>query len=206
MEKQSAKSKLQTFAVKQALEYLDKDPEKNLPKLLNWVEKVDVSQGITNQLEAVKPMLTDPENNWYKLVMSLWTDIDAGVRKRVFENFIINASMIGSPRQIANMEKYGCNIPWAILMDPTSACNLHCNGCWAAEYGSKLSMDYDTLDSIIRQGQELGTYFYIYSGGEPMVRKGDIIRLCEAHPDCQFLAFTNGTLIDEDFAQEMLRV
>jgi MoaA/NifB/PqqE/SkfB family radical SAM enzyme len=38
------------------------------------------------------------------------------------------------------------------------------------------------------------------------VRKKDIIRLCEKHGDCQFLAFTNGTLIDEAFADEMLRV
>ena len=38
------------------------------------------------------------------------------------------------------------------------------------------------------------------------MRKDDIIRLCEAHPDCEFLAFTNGTLIDEAFADEMLRV
>ena len=47
---------------------------------------------------------------------------------------------------------------------------------------------------------------YIYTGGEPMVRKADLIRLCEMHPDCEFLAFTNGTLIDEAFCQEMLRV
>lgn len=52
----------------------------------------------------------------------------------------------------------------------------------------------------------MGTYMYLYSGGEPLVRKADIIRLCEAHPDCEFLAFTNGTLIDEEFADEMLRV
>ena len=39
-----------------------------------------------------------------------------------------------------------------------------------------------------------------------MVRKADLIRLCEMHPDCEFLAFTNGTLIDEAFCQEMLRV
>jgi MoaA/NifB/PqqE/SkfB family radical SAM enzyme len=39
-----------------------------------------------------------------------------------------------------------------------------------------------------------------------MMRKKDIIRLCEAHPDCCFLSFTNGTLIDEEFASEMLRV
>jgi MoaA/NifB/PqqE/SkfB family radical SAM enzyme len=67
-------------------------------------------------------------------------------------------------------------------------------------------MTYDELDSIIRQGKELGTYVYLYSGGEPLVRKADLIRLCEAHPDCQFAAFTNGTLIDEAFADELLRV
>lgn len=39
-----------------------------------------------------------------------------------------------------------------------------------------------------------------------MVRKADIIRLCEAHPDCAFLAFTNGTLLDEAFMDDMLRV
>ena len=47
---------------------------------------------------------------------------------------------------------------------------------------------------------------YIYTGGEPLVRKKDIIRLCEAHSDCQFLSFTNATLIDEAFAEDMLRV
>ena len=91
-------------------------------------------------------------------------------------------------------------------MDPTSACNLHCTGCWAAEYGNKLNMSYETLDNIIQQGTAMGTFMYIYSGGEPLVRKDDIIRLCEAHSDCMFLAFTNGTLIDEKFADEMLRV
>ncbi len=47
---------------------------------------------------------------------------------------------------------------------------------------------------------------YIYTGGEPMVRKKDLIRLCEKHNDCIFLCFTNGTLIDEGFADDMLRV
>lgn len=39
-----------------------------------------------------------------------------------------------------------------------------------------------------------------------MVRKKDLIRLCEKHNDCVFLCFTNGTLIDEAFADDMLRV
>lgn len=91
-------------------------------------------------------------------------------------------------------------------MDPTPACNLHCTGCWAAEYGNKLNLSLDELDDIIRQGKDMGVYFYIYTGGEPLVRKKDIITLCERHPDCEFLSFTNGTLIDEAFADDMLRV
>ena len=38
------------------------------------------------------------------------------------------------------------------------------------------------------------------------MRKHDLIKLCEAHPDCAFLCFTNATLIDEEFCQEMIRV
>ena len=141
-----------------------------------------------------------------KLVKSLWTDVDDGVRRKIFENFVINASLIGSPRQIQIGKENDCNVPWAILMDPTSACNMHCTGCWASEYGNKLNLTIEELDSVICQGKKMGTYFYIYSGGEPTVRKDDIIRLCDMHPDCAFLAFTNGTLIDEAFADEMLRV
>jgi MoaA/NifB/PqqE/SkfB family radical SAM enzyme len=102
--------------------------------------------------------------------------------------------------------KYNCNVPWVILIDPTSACNLRCTGCGAADYGNKMNMSYETLNDIIWQGKELRTYFYIYSGAEPLVRKKDILRLCEKHNDCMFLAFTNGTFIDEAFANEMLRV
>ena len=77
---------------------------------------------------------------------------------------------------------------------------------WAAEYGHKLNLDFDTICSIVEQGRKLGTYMYIYTGGEPLVRKKDLIRICEKYPDCEFLSFTNGTLIDEEFCQEMLRV
>ena len=38
------------------------------------------------------------------------------------------------------------------------------------------------------------------------MRKQDIIRLCDARPDCQFTPFNNCTLIDEAFADDMLLV
>lgn len=202
----NVENNMKTFGVKKALSYLDSDPNNNIPKLIKWVETIDTNGDMEGKIRFVRDVLSDPDNVWNHFIKSLWTDIDDEVRKKLFENFVINATMIGGEKQKESMEKYKCNIPWAILMDPTSACNLKCTGCWAADYGNKLSMDYDTLDTIIKQGKKLGTYMYIYSGGEPLIRKSDIIKLCEKHNDCVFLAFTNGTLIDDAFADEMLRV
>ena len=194
------------LGVKQVLRYIDKNPDKNIPKLLSWMERHDKHGQLTHTIQTVRKSIEDKNSNWSKLIRSLWTDVDDSVRRKIFENFAINASLIGSPRQIKIGKENDCNVPWAILMDPTSACNMHCTGCWASEYGNKLNLTLEELDSVICQGKKMGTYFYIYSGGEPTVRKDDIIRLCDMHPDCAFLAFTNGTLIDEAFANEMLRV
>lgn len=159
------------FAVKQALAYMDKNPEENIPKLIGWLEDFNKKGTLKEAIEAVKKVTEDPSNNWYQLIKSLWTDIDSGVRNRLFENFIINASMLGYEKQCENKEKYGCNIPWAILMDPTSACNLKCTGCWAAEYGNHMNLTYEEMETIVKQGKALGTYVYLYTGGEPLVRK-----------------------------------
>lgn len=199
-------NKAKKITVNGLMKYIEKDPQQNIPKIIDWLYRFDKDGTLHHQLDVVKSVLSDPNNNWSKLVYSLYTDIDDDVRKTIFENLIINSAMIGYPMQNELKEKYQCNIPWTILLDPTSACNLHCTGCWAAEYGNRLNLDYDTIDRIIKEGKELGVYFFIYTGGEPLVRKKDIIRLCEKHNDCVFLVFTNGTLIDEKFAKDMLRV
>lgn len=199
---------MKKFGMEQALNYAIKDPEHNLLKLLGWVDKLagDGPNSFPTQRDAFRKVLSDPTSNMYQLIMSVLKDIDQDVLKATFENFFLNANIIGWPEQERYRQEYGCNIPWAILLDPTSACNLHCTGCWAAEYGNKLNLNLDEIDSIITQGKEMGVYMYIYTGGEPLMRKKDLIVLCEKHSDCQFLSFTNATLIDEAFANEMLRV
>lgn len=197
---------VKSAGLKRALRYIESDPDKNFPKLLAWMDRFDRHDTLKAERDVFRKIVNDPTNNWYQLAKKVWTEIDDDVRKTFFENFVINANVIGPQRRKKAEEQYDCKFPWAILMDPTSACNLHCVGCWAAEYGNKLNMDLETLDSIIKQGKENGTYMYIYSGGEPLIRKKDIITLCERHPECEFLAFTNATLIDEQFADAMLRV
>lgn len=196
---------IKKFGLEQAFHYLYKDPDKNLVKIMDWADKFSGGQ-LVNQRKAIREAMTNPEHPYYGFIRHILKDVDPKVMKTTAVNFFINANLIGWPKQEECREKYGCNIPWAILLDPTSACNLHCTGCWAAEYGNKLNLSIEEIDDIIRQGKELGVYMYIYTGGEPLVRKKDLIRLCEKHNDCVFLCFTNGTLIDENFADEMLRV
>ena len=200
----SLKENLQEFAINKALNYVEGNPEENIPKLMEFADKLLPGGWYESQRSAIRTAINE-KSNWYQLMLKVY-ELDPGVRKAFFQNFLFNASLKGSAIQNEAAEENNCNVPWAILLDPTSACNLHCTGCWAAEYGNKLNLSLETIDSIIRQGKELGVYMYIYTGGEPMVRKKDLIRICEMHPDCEFLSFTNGTLIDEAFCQEMLRV
>ena len=199
-----AKRAAMAAAVNTALSYLSKDPEQNIPKLMDLVDRFSPDGWYEGQRSAIRNAIRE-KGNWWQLIERVY-ELDPGVRDVFFRNFIVNASLNGSAIQEDIAKRENCNVPWAVLLDPTSACNLHCTGCWAAEYGNKLNLTLEDIDSIIRQGKELGIYMYIYTGGEPLVRKADLMKLCEMHPDCEFLSFTNATLIDEDFCREMLRV
>ena len=199
-----ATDQIKRAALMKAVGYLLEDPEKNICKIMGMIDKVAPANLFPAQRRAFKNAI-DSKNNWYQLIMKIF-DLNPEIRNDLIKNFVVDGNLMAWPRQEEMRKLHQCNIPWAILLDPTSACNLHCTGCWAAEYGHKLNLTYDDIDSIINQGVELGVRIYIYTGGEPLVRKKDLIRLCEAHQDCSFLCFTNSTLIDEEFCQDLLRV
>lgn len=191
------------------LKYINKDPEnreKSLLKIVDLTEGFAKDRFKPESYEAARRMIQDKDGKWMQYVNRIFDEVSPNVIKKTAMNLGFEAMLNGTKIMHESREKYQCNIPWLILMDPTSACNLHCTGCWAAEYGHTLSLSYDELDSIITQGKELGIYFYMYTGGEPLVRKADIIKLCEKHNDCAFHAFTNGTLVDDAFCEEMERV
>ena len=200
-----ATDQIKRAAFNKAIDYLLENPERNVAKIMDMIDKVAPDDVFPTQRAAFHQAIDD-ESNWYQLIMKILTDMNPQVRDRLIKTFVVDANMLAWPKQEAMRDQYHCNIPWAILLDPTSACNLRCTGCWAAEYGHKQNLTYEEIDSIINQGVKLGTHVYIYTGGEPLVRKHDLINLCEAHPDCAFLSFTNATLIDEEFVQDMIRV
>ena len=185
---------------------LDKDREKEILKLVDFMEKYMDGEKLDVDFDSVRKKIKDKDSALNKYINKALDEIDPNVLKTMVLNLGFEAFLNGTKTIRKMREKYNCNVPWLILMDPTSACNLHCTGCWAAEYGNRLNLTFDEMDSVVTQGKELGIYLYMFTGGEPLVRKSDIIKLCEKHNDCAFLSFTNGTLVDEAFCQEMKRV
>ena len=108
-------------------------------------------------------------------------------------------------RQALISRLHGCCVPLALLIDPTSACNLNCIGCYAAGYARGDGLSFGELDSIVTQAERLSIHLFLFTGGEPMVRRTDLLRLAQAHPRSIFNAFTNGTLFDADFADTVAR-
>ena len=193
-------------AIDVVLKDVDKNREEAIVKIVDLMQKYMGDEKLDLDYDNIRKMIRDKDGAFNKYINKVLDEIDTHVLKTAALNLGYEAFFHGTKTIRKMREVHQCNVPWLILMDPTSACNLHCTGCWAAEYGNKLNLTFDEMDNLIKQGKELGIYLYMFTGGEPLVRKADIIKLCEKHNDCAFLAYTNGTLVDEAFCNEMLRV
>lgn len=202
----NVKYKIEKAALKQVLGYLKKNPEENLEKIIHWVRKFDTENLYADQYDTVEGFLKEKDNNWVELMTKLVKEVDPHILETVFSNFLLNASIKGWSESRKKSEEYGYDIPFTLLIDPTTACNKKCIGCWAADYNKALNLSFDELDSILTQGKDLGIFFYIMTGGEPLVRKNDVLKLAEKHNDCVFMIFTNGTLIDQSFCEDLCKV
>lgn len=117
-------------------------------------------------------------------------------RRKLIENLFVNAFLIGTDmREIEMPEREGFKPPMLLVISPTMRCNLRCPGCYAGEYEQHPGLDVDTVDRIIREAKEMGTFFITMSGGEVFMRP-DMFDIWKEHDDVYFQLYTNGTLID----------
>ena len=189
--------------VEKALDYVKKDPENNFLKILNLADKLASRDKNHRQIEVIREQYK--KNNIIKDYLNKLDDIHPNYIEGLLMNFFVNSALLGLPYQQKKSEELGFGIPWAILMDPTSACNLNCEGCWAGKYDKSDTLGFETMDRIIEEAKELGIYFIIFSGGEPTVYPR-LLELVEKHPDVGFMMYTNGTLIDDEMADKMVEL
>ena len=192
--------------VDMAMSKIGKNREEALLKTVDMAEQFWNGDYPKEKFDNVRSEIKNTDGKWMNIVNYLLDEINPNVAKTTILNLGYEAFLRGTKTIRKNREIHGCNIPWLILFDPTSACNMHCAGCWAGTYGNKHNLSFDDMDRIVTEGKELGTYLYLLTGGEPLVRKDDILRLAEKHNDVQFAVFTNSTLIDEPFCKRVTEV
>ena len=201
-----AERKAMEVVIDHIVKGLDKDRTGEYLKLIDLAEKF-YGKGFTKEnYDAVRMAVQDPSNKWVNYINSVIDEANPEFIKKTALNLGYEAFFRGTKTIRENRKKYNCNIPWLILFDPTSACNMHCEGCWSGTYGHKSNLSFEDMDKIVTQGKELGVYLYLLTGGEPLVKKREIIKLAEKHNDVEFAIFSNSTLIDEAFCKELVRL
>lgn len=189
--------------IKQVINYIEKDPEENFLKILEIGKKLARRE---NHKEGIQTLMENYNNNLIiKKYIEKLNFIAPSYKNGLLINFFVNAGLFGIPYQYKLAEDLGVAVPWTILIDPTSACNLNCEGCWAGKYNKSDTLDFDTIDRVISEAKKMGIYFIVLSGGEPTLYP-NLFDLCAKHDDVGFMMYTNGTLIDEKFADKMLEV
>ena len=106
--------------------------------------------------------------------------------------------------------RYGVNPPALLLISPGKACNLRCVGCYADSGPTAEKLDWAVFDRLVTEAKTLwGARFFAISGGEPLAYRSEgkgVLDMAEKHPDCFFLMYTNGTLIDDKLAARLARL
>lgn len=91
--------KIKKFSVGQAIDYLNRNPVKNLPQLLDWADTFCAGK-FEGQRRAIRKACLAPTDAHYPMVQHIRNDVDPGVRKTMLVNFFIygnDASQCSAP-------------------------------------------------------------------------------------------------------------
>ncbi|MCL2531413.1 MAG: radical SAM protein [Oscillospiraceae bacterium] len=184
------------------LHYVAKNPGPNLVKLVELVDRVGGGEFPEKTMTALKKGALDEDNVWVRMATNLLRDTDKKHTRQLLMTVGLGA-LNGTKLVRANREKYNCNIPFQILFDPTSACNLKCKGCWAGEYDKHNNLSLAQMDDIVRQAKALGTRMFMLTGGEPLMRADDVLTVARKHRECYFVIYTNATLLTDELVKRV---
>lgn len=187
--------------LQQVINYLEGDPSANIPRFLQLLEFLARNP---NHKEMAKAVKENYENNEVikTYFTKLFTELDRNVLHRFSCNLVVNSLLVAPARRKQVEVEENIHVPFTILIDPTSACNLKCEGCWAGEYAKHDQLEPELLDRILREAKELGIYTIVMSGGEPFVYP-HLMDIFERHNDLAFMIYTNGTKIDDQVADRL---
>ncbi len=95
-------------------------------------------------------------------------------------------------------------IPHSFVLSLTSDCNLTCDHCYARVYSETKVLPKRVLEGILEQAGALGCFFFVLTGGEPMLYP-NLLDILGNHSNSLFILITNGTLVSDDVVKKLSR-
>jgi len=99
------------------------------------------------------------------------------------------------------------SIPLKVTHNITYRCNLNCSFCLLKKRLNKPNspeMDTPQIKKMMREFKQIGTKFWLFSGGEPLLREdlGELISYAKDKMDFHCGISTNGTLLAEKIKED----
>ena len=102
----------------------------------------------------------------------------------------------------AKHSRSGLEVPPILIISITRRCNLNCSGCYSKllHRDEAAELSPSRMEQVLSEAQDLGVSIVLLAGGEPLVRR-DILEVAARFPRIIFPVFTNGLLLDSEFAR-----
>lgn len=96
----NAANTLKKLGIEHTFNYIYKDPDKNMSKLMDWADKFSKG-GFPSQRKTIREAIENPEHLYYSYIRKIFTDVDPNVAKTLAVNFFINATLVGWSKEKA---------------------------------------------------------------------------------------------------------
>ena len=186
--------------IKRTLPLLGGMSDKNLGRLLWLVRKLAPTEFTKSFIDAIDRMRQE-QHPTIEVIRRVVRQTSPHVRERLVNSLLVRELMQGNVIR-ERIRSEGLAAPQAYLISPTMRCNLRCAGCYAANYSKKDDLEFEVIDRILTEGEELGAFWVTILGGEPFVRQ-DMWEIYKRHNDVFFQIYTNGTLVDKEVSRKL---
>ena len=95
-------------------------------QLVDMIQKIHKGTWSDASYETLRMIADQPDGKWAHYVQRLIRENDPYILKTFLTNAAYEGGFRGYQTAQETAAKYDINVPWLILMDPTSACNMHC--------------------------------------------------------------------------------
>ncbi|MDR2391385.1 MAG: radical SAM protein, partial [Planctomycetota bacterium] len=143
----------------------------------------------------------DSARGFFDMAKRTFPRLSRQTQRKLAFNLFYGAIHEGDARRAEYLAKYGEYPPFFLLISPSMACDLRCQGCYAWKYPKDQSLPVGKVKEILVEARDgMGIHFITVSGGEPTYWP-HLEEIAAEFDDMFFQIYTHGQRIDRDMAR-----